>query len=824
MKAKLHFKSLAGILVLFILSIGNILIAQSPSGYQRPPEEIAKLIDAPSTPSVSIDSKGEWMLLMERPGYPSIEEISAPELRIGGTRINPATNGRSRQNPMVGMSLKNLKTNAEFQFEGMPSKPQIANVSWSLDETKIAFTNTTENGIELWYADLATKKAQKLTEAIVNNAYISAFQWMPDNSNLLVSTIADNRGSEPKKPLAPKGPVLQETEGAVAASRTYQDLLENSHDETLFEYYTTVQLRKVNLSGKSVKIGAPEIIKDATVSPDGQYILVETIQKPFSYLVPASRFPFNYELWTATGQKVKVLAQIDLDEVRPNGFDATRKGPRSMNWRADKPNELFWVEAKDGGDPNLEVTERDVVYTLNAPFNEQPSKLTSTSLRFSGIEWADENNALLNESWWASRMEKTTLINPSKPNTAGTVIIDRATTDRYNDPGSPVMVKNAYGWNVLLMDKDNVFMRSTGGSPEGDRPFLSKFNLKTKKAEILFRSEAPYYERVIDLISKKGDQVITLRESEKEAPNYYLRDLKKGSMTALTEFPHPQPSLLDVNKEIIKYERKDGVKLTATLYTPAGYDKDRDGRLPVLVWAYPIEYKSVATASQVRGSPYSFTRVSSGSPLFWVLRGYAVMENTEMPIIGEGDKEPNDSFREQLVMNAEAAINKVVEMGVGDRNKFAVGGHSYGAFMTANLLAHTDLFAAGIARSGAYNRTLTPFGFQREERTYWEAPDLYNGMSPFMHADKVNEPLLLIHGEADNNSGTFPIQSIRFYNAVKGHGGTARLVMLPNESHGYQAKESIMHMLWEMDSWMEKHVKNATTRPEDTKVSTRDKE
>jgi dipeptidyl aminopeptidase/acylaminoacyl peptidase len=821
MKAKLNFKGLSGILTLCILLIGNLLIAQEPSGYQRPPEEIAKLIDAPSTPSVSIDSKGEWMLLMERPGYPSIEEISAPELRIGGTRINPATNGRSRQNPMVGMSLKNLKTNAEFQFDGMPAKPQIANVSWSLDESKIAFTNTTENGIELWYADVATKKAKKLTEAIVNNAYISAFQWMPDNSNLLVSTVADNRGSEPKKPLAPKGPVLQETEGAVAASRTYQDLLENSHDETLFEYYTTVQLRKVDLSGKSVKIGAPEIIKDATVSPDGQYILVETIQKPFSYLVPASRFPFNYEMWTATGQKIKVLAQIDLDEVRPNGFDATRKGPRSMNWRADQPSQLFWVEANDGGDPNLEVKERDIVYTLNAPFNGNPAKFASTSLRFSGIEWADENNALLNESWWASRMEKTTLINPSKPNTAGTVIIDRATTDRYNDPGSPVTVKNEYGWNVLLMDKDNVFMRSTGGSPEGDRPFLSKFNLKTKKAEILFRSEAPYYERVVDMISKKGDQVITLRESEKEAPNYYLRDLKKGSMTALTEFPHPQPSLLNVNKEIIKYERKDGVKLTATLYTPAGYDKDRDGRLPVLVWAYPIEYKSVATASQVRGSPYSFTRVSSGSPLFWVLRGYAVMENTEMPIIGEGDKEPNDSFREQLVMNAEAAINKVVEMGVGDRNKFAVGGHSYGAFMTANLLAHTDLFAAGIARSGAYNRTLTPFGFQREERTYWEAPDLYNGMSPFMHADKVNEPLLLIHGEADNNSGTFPIQSIRFYNAIKGHGGTARLVMLPNESHGYQAKESIMHMLWEMDSWMEEHVKNATTKPESAVINSK---
>ncbi len=802
-------------LAMLVLALNlTSLEAQNNKGYQRPPEAIAKLIDAPSTPSVSIDSKGEWMLLMQRPGYPSIEEVSAPELRIGGTRINPATNGRSRASHMTGLTLRNIATGEEINFSGMPSKPQIANVSWSNDETKIGFTNTTENGIELWMADIQTKQAKRLLGAIVNNAYVSAFDWLPDNSGMLVSTVKDGRGAPPQQPSAPKGPVLQETSGAKAASRTYQDLLKNSYDEELFEYYTTVQLKEVDLNGNSKNIGKASIIKGYSISPDGQHILVQTIQKPFSYLVPGYRFPFNYEVWNKAGTSVKLMAEIPLDEVRPNGFDATRLGARSMSWRADRPATLYWAEAADGGDPKKDTEVRDIIYMQDAPFENAPVQLATTSLRYSYISWGNDEKAIINQRWWAKRMDRRSLINPSKPSGEGEVIIDRNTSDRYNDPGTPMMVKNDYGWYVLKMDKDNLFMRSTGGSPEGDRPYLSKFNLKSKKTDILFRSEAPYYERPIDILSKKGDKIITLRESEKEPPNYFIRDLKKGTLNAITSFPHPQPELMEVNKEVIKYKREDGVDLTAVLYTPAGYNKEQDGPLPVLMWAYPREYKSAKNAAQVRGTPYSFTRVSSGSPIFWVLRGYAVMANTEMPIIGEGDKEPNDSFREQLVMNAKAAIDKVVEMGVGDRNKIGVGGHSYGAFMTANLLAHSDLFAAGIARSGAYNRTLTPFGFQREERTYWEAPELYNYMSPFMHADKVNEPLLLIHGEADNNSGTFPIQSIRFYNAVKGHGGTARLVMLPHESHGYRAKESIMHMLYEMDTWLEKHVKNATTRPE----------
>ncbi|NVK85260.1 MAG: S9 family peptidase, partial [Cytophagia bacterium] len=482
--------SFAGVAIVCLLLQLSTPVLKAQEGYQRPPEAIAKLIDAPSTPAVSIDSKAEWMLLMERPGYPSIEEIAAPELRIGGTRINPATNGRSRQNPMTGLSLQNIKTGETFMFANMPSNAAISNVSWSNDEKKVAFTNTVEDGIELWVADLETKSAKKLTEAIINNAYVSAFEWMPDNMSLLVSTVVEGRGNAPVKPRAPKGPVVQETSGAEAASRTYQDLLENPYDEQLFEYYTTVQLQKIDLNGKATKVGKPDIIKGFDVSPDGKYMLVEVIQKPFSYLVPASRFPFNYEVWDANGNMVKLLAEIPLDEVRPKGFDATRMGIRSVNWRADQPATLYWAEANDGGNPAMDTQERDIVYMQSAPFNAGPTKLATTSLRYGGIVWGDENRAWLSEQWWANRMEKATIIDPTKPGQAGNLLYERATTDRYNDPGNPMTVKNEFGRNVLKFDKDDVFMSSIGGSPEGDRPFLSRYNLKSKKQEILFRSEA----------------------------------------------------------------------------------------------------------------------------------------------------------------------------------------------------------------------------------------------------------------------------------------------------------------------------------------------
>ncbi|WP_207434416.1 S9 family peptidase [Sabulibacter ruber] len=777
--------------------------------YQRPAESIAKLVEAPATPSVSFDSKGEWMLVMERPGFPSIEEVAAPEARIGGLRINPAVNGASRGSSFNNLKVKKVKGGQEFTIQGLPANAKISDVTWSPDEKQVAFLNTISNGIELWVLNVQDRSARKLTTASVNDAWGNAFSWTPDSKTLLVKVVNPLRGDAPKSQTTPVGPIIQENLGRTAPSRTYQDLLKNRQDEALFDYYLTSQLVQVSLDGTQTKVGEQGIIRSFSVSPDGQYVLVATTHRPYSYLVPSSLFPYTVQVWDRQGKLVKQIADIPLGENIPVGFNAVAAGPRNVNWRSDQPATLYWVEAQDGGDDKKDVPVRDIVYLQTAPFTQKPVALVGTKLRFSGITWGNNDLALVTERWWKTRQERQLRVKPSQPGAEPVVLVERSYEDLYTDPGSPVMTKNQYGRSVLLTDKSgqNLYMISEGGSPQGNRPFLSKFNLNTKKADILWRSEAPFYERPVDLLDADKGVFITRRESENDPPNYFLRQVGSEKLTAVTKFPHPSPELIGVDKQLLTYKRNDGVTLTATLYTPKGYKKEQ-GRLPMLLWAYPREFKDAATAGQVKSSPYEFTRISYGSPLFWVTRGYAVLDRTDIPIVGEGDAEPNDTYVEQLVASAKAAIDEVTKMGIADPTRVAVGGHSYGAFMTANLLAHSDLFAAGIARSGAYNRTLTPFGFQAEERTFWQAPEVYAKMSPFNYANKIKTPLLLIHGEADNNSGTFPIQSERFYNALKGHGATTRYVVLPAESHGYSAKESIMHMLWEMDQWLEKYVKN----------------
>lgn len=795
-------------LAVFCMTLTPLAQAQESLSYQTPPKEIADLVNAAPTPLVSFSRSGDFMLILERAGNPSIEELAQPELRIGGIRINPATNGPSRSGSFENVIIKNTRNGQEQQIKGLPANPRLGGFSLSKDEKYVALTNTSNTGISLWVVDLSTLEAKQLTEEIVNGVYGGAFTWTPDNK-ILLKAINPNRGTMPKQPLAPSGPTIQETSGNAAPSRTYQDLLTNPYDEALFEYFMDAQIMLLDLNGGKQAIGKSGLIKSMDLSPDGKYLTVDLIQKPFSYLVPASRFPYNVEIWDIAGNKVKTLAEIPLDEVRPTGFDATVTGPRSINWRADKPATLYWVEAQDGGDPKVQMEEREIVYSLDAPFTAQPTKLASVGYRFRGINWSDDNFALLNEGWFASRQQKVSRINPSKPGEKGTVIIERSSDDIYNDPGNPVFTTNALGRSVLLRKGDEVYMTSEGGSPDGSMPYLSAFNTKTKTEKILWRSQAPYYERVAKVLNADATEFVTIKESIDIQPNYWLVNTKRRiAPMQITQFAHPFESIKGINKQLVQYKRNDGLDLSAIVYTPEGYDPAKDGRLPVVMWAYPREYKSAAVAAQVRGSKYTFTRLSWGSPIYWVTQGYAIMDQTEMPIVGEGDEEPNDFFVEQLVANAEAAIDFIVDQGIGDRNRIAVGGHSYGAFMTANLLSHSNLFAAGIARSGAYNRTLTPFGFQYEQRTYWEAPDVYNTMSPFMNANKVKTPILLIHGEADNNSGTFPIQSERYYNALKGHGATTRLVFLPHESHGYAAKESILHTLYEQHEWLEKWVKN----------------
>ena len=783
------------------------LNAQDAIEYKTPPPAITNLAIAKPSPGVSINDKGDWMLIIERSAMPTVEELAQPELRIAGLRINPNNFSPSRSTNAIGLSMKDIKTGQDFTVLGLPTNLKAGNFQWSPNDDKIAITQTNADNIDLYIIDLKTKKATKTNKTPLN-IVINDLSWLDNNSVLYHATLASAKDS-PKKTLAPKGPTVQQNMGRTAASATYQDLIKSPYDEQLFEFYTTTQLIR-NTNGVETKIGTPQIYGSAIISPDKKYFLVEKIDKPFSYLVPVNSFNSSVIVTDLDGKVVKNIAKLPSGELAPTGYDNVLNAPRGHSWINTLPNTLTWIEPLDSGLIKKKVEYRDVAYMQTAPFIATPTELMKTSMRMGSISALTENELLFSEYSRVKHQQKLSKFDLTKKEIKN--LIDRSTDDAYNDPGTPISANNKYGKNsVKVLANRTVLMRGAGSSSKGDLPFLNSFNVDTKETKTLWRCQDPYYEVVTGIIDFDKLSFATSRQGQNETPNYYLYN-GENSGKQLTNFPDPQPELRGITKEKITYKRKDGVDLAADLYLPKGYSKEKNGVLPVIMWAYPREFKSSNDAAQIRGSKYTFVRVSWGSPIFWATQGYAVMDNTEFPIVGEGDKQPNDNFLEQLVWNAEAAIRKIADMGVGDSTRVAVGGHSYGAFMTANLLAHSKLFKAGIARSGAYNRSLTPFGFQNEERTYWQAPELYAKMSPFSYANKIKTPLLMIHGEADNNPGTFPIQSERLYNAIKGHGGTVRFVQLPYESHGYAAKENILHMLWEQHEWLEKYVKGKSLK------------
>ncbi len=793
----------------FLIVLATLaLSAGAQDGYRTPPPELAKLVDAPLTPDVSASPDGRVLLLLDRPPLPPIAELAEPELRIAGLRINPRNHGPSRDRSFNGLRLVTVAGAKERNVEALPTSPRIRNASWSPDGRWVAFTHDDAARVELWLLDVVGGRARRLDAGAVNDALAAPLQWLPDSSALLVALVPQDLGTAPVASAVPSGPTIQETIGKTAPSPTFQDLLKNATDEALFEHFATSQLARVALDGKVQALGSRGIIASFDPSPDGRFILVETLHRPWSYLVPFYRFPHRIDVLDASGALVKAVADIPLKEEVPLGFGSVPTGMRSVSWRADAPATLAWVEALDEGNARKEAAERDRIFTLAAPFDGDPVTIATLPLRVRRMWWGDDSLALVSEFWWSNRKARLYAIDPSRPGSAAKVLFDYSSEDRYVDPGTPVTETDARGRRRLVLDRDrNVFLIGEGGSPEGDRPFLRRYDTKSGKTVELFRSSGSRYEQPLAFLDDARRLVLTRGESADVPPNYFARDLRRNTAVALTAFPHPYPELKGVQKELITYKRADGVTLSATLYLPAGYDAKKDGPLPAFVWAYPNEYKTADAAGQMQDSPYRFKTISYWGAVPWVTRGYAVLDDAAMPVVGEGKTEPNDTFVDQLVMNAKAVIEEGARRGVVDPERVAVGGHSYGAFMTGNLLAHTDLFRAGIARSGAYNRSLTPFGFQSEERTFWEAPEVYATMSPFMNANKINEPILMIHGEADNNSGTFPIQSERLYNALKGMGKTARFVLLPHESHGYRGYESIMHMLWEMDTWLETYVK-----------------
>jgi dipeptidyl aminopeptidase/acylaminoacyl peptidase len=782
--------------------------AQSSFPYQMPPQSIMDLADARPAPAIRMNHEASLAVLMYRNAYKSIEEMSVPELKLAGIRTNPMTNAPGRVTYYNDVKILDIKSSKEIPVSGIPLGAKLSNFVWSGNQQWMAFTNTVHDGVELWILDINSRNARKLTGPVINANIGNVLTWTRDSRSIIVTALPDNRKSLiDSRANIPSGPVISENDGQKAQNRTYQDLLKNQVDEHNFEVLATSKLVKVSLDGKSEDFRPVAMYVGMSFSPDGNYFLTYELTRPFSYLVTYDRFPTEINLNSLNGKRIKTVFKIPLTEEVPKGFMSVRKGPRSLQWRADKPATLCWVEALDNGDAAVDVVHRDAVYTLDAPFEGAPKLLVKTKERYSGIVWGNDEVAILSERWWNTRNARTLVFNPSRPETEPRLFNERNEQDNYANPGDFVTARNAFNLNTLEIQDGNVYMIGDGHSPEGKRPFVDQYSLMDfSKKRLYHSSEKAKLEELVSAVDVNKGLYLTRLESKSEFPNYFIRDVRKNQLKQITFNENPYRQLDKVHKEVIRYKREDGLDLSATLYLPVGYDKAKKDKLPMIMWAYPTEFKDKGSAGQVTASENEFTFPGYGSPLFWLTRGYAVLDDASFPIVGEGTSEPNDTYIKQLVANAKAAIDAVDTLGYIDRKRVAVGGHSYGAFMTANLLTHSNLFAAGIARSGAYNRTLTPFGFQSEERNYWEAPEVYDAMSPFQHADKMKSPLLLIHGEEDNNAGTHTMQSERYFNALKGLGATARLVILPKESHGYSARESILHMLWEQDAWLDKFV------------------
>ncbi|MBA2259563.1 MAG: S9 family peptidase [Acidobacteria bacterium] len=788
-----------------VILAGSVLSAQAPppqpSGYLTPPKAIVDIMTAEPLPNVAVSPSRDVIALMPRRSMPPISEVSQPMQRLAGMRINPRTNGPHRTAPATGITIRTIASGAERMIV-VPAGAKIGGALFSPDSKRIAFTNTREDTIELYVADVATGQSRLVPGAAINGLN-GTCQWLENSTALICGFIPSPRATAPPPSKTPTGPNIQESVGKPGPVRTYQDLLTSAHDEALFEYYMQSQLASVEAAtGRREPIGRPAMFSSFTVSPDGQHLVVQKVKRPFSRLVTWFEFPSDVEVWSRTGQVLRTIADVPMGDTVP--INGVLTGPRSYRWVPLEPATLIWVEALDTGDIRNDVPHRDRILALKAPFTGEPAEVAKTQYRYGGANWTDSGAILLTENDRKTRTTRTWVLNrawgePRK-------LWDRKQQDSYSHPGTPLFRPTR---STIHQAGDFIYLSGAGASKEGDRPFLDRLNLKTFQAERLFRSDDHSHETVVGLLSDDGKRVMTRHETRTQPPNYYVRELPGTTRTAITSFKDPHPQITAAERMLVTYTRKDGVGLSGTIYLPPGQKKGE--RLPMLVWAYPREFVDADAASQVVGSPNRFTTVSGSSHLLLLAHGYAIFDGPTMPIVGPGET-ANDSYVQQLVSSAEAAIDKAVELGIADRARVGVGGHSYGAFMTANLLAHSDLFAAGVARSGAYNRTLTPFGFQAETRTYWEAPQVYLNMSPFNFAHKINEPILLIHGEADDNSGTFPIQSDRLYMALKGHGATVRYVTLPAEAHGYAARESNMHVVAETINWLDKYVKNSPAR------------
>lgn len=795
------------------------------SGYDKPPQNVLDVLHAPSPPSPMIAPTNDRMLLVSWVRYPPIAQVAEPYLKLAGVRVEPRTRRKHDTPGGYGIapcaqvaSVVDVATSKETAV-GLPAGGCADGFAWTADGKTFAFRNTASDAVELWIGDGTTGATRKVVGARLNPMLGSSHSWLADQKTLVVKLVPQNAGPPPLGAVNATGPSIQESDGKAGESSTYEarDTLQNKHDEALFDYFATSQLALVDAaSGKLTLVGAPAVITEVDAAPDGDHLLVTTLKRPYSYSVTYGRFAHDVEVWDRRGSATKI-ASLPLAERVPIHGEPT--GPRGHEWRPTEPATLVWAEALDNGDWAVKVPHRDKVMTSKAPFTAPSVELLRTEQRYAGLRWG-RGVSLLAEYDENRHWQKTFVVDVDDPKAKPSLLWDMSSDEQYKDPGEPVYDVLANGHWVMRRDGDAIFLSGNGASPEGNRPFLDRLDLKTRKSERLFRSERTALEYFFSFADATSKRLLTWHQTPMSPPNAYLRTLgdaiakpavgeatMASTSRAVTHIPDPTPAIRSIKKRLVKYKRRDGTDLSFTLYTPPNYVEGT--RVPAILYAYPLDYANAATAGQVSGSEQTFTRL--GDYRLLLLSGYAIIDSAAFPIVGDPQK-AYDTYLEQLVDNARAAVDKAVELGVVDRERIGVTGHSHGALMTINLLAHSDLFRAGVATSGSYNKTLTPFGFQNERRSVWKGQSVYLKVSPFFYADKIKVPALIMHGADDANPGTTPLQATKMYEAIRGNGGVARLVMLPHEPHWYTAMESNEQLAYEELRWFDKYVKNAAPR------------
>lgn len=828
--------------IVLIAIPATTLFAEVPQ-FKKPAKEIEQLVMASPLP-VTHFNVGYTKALMSYMDcrYLPLEDLAGNEVRIGGVRMDPKTFSETRESWGDRLELLDVASGTVKKVVGLPEKGQVKHIHWSQSGRTVAFTVTIPNqGTWIYTIDAtqAEPSAKRFCERRVNAIYGNPFAFIDDNT-ILFKGVPENIGEMPKKGLS-FWPIVQENHESKKSIRTYQDMLSSPYDEDLFDYCCNSELLIAGAEGIKT-VGEKGIYRSYELSPDCNYILVTTEHKPYSYVEGHRTFPSYQYIIDRDGKLVKVIKDGRKKEDAEKDNDKSKAPkPSGFGWRPDQPATLYWTEAAGGhggwpGRPHdddadnkdkdakdkPEKTFTDTLYQCNAPFDFESSKtvVLAPEYKIGQIVWCDDNIAFFYESSGKQKFRRLSSFVPCDTLKERKVIYTQSTEvdtlGNFPVYGRPYTVANKYGKKVAWTDAKHKSMLLTGNNrPDSEKDhmyFIDKVGINDGKIVNLWTGQAPYMEKIIGITGFDNLKFISTRENFSTVPDFWETTLKgkKINRRQLTHIENPVPQLTElITREYVTYTRKDGLICSANLYLPAGYKKEEGKRLPVLMWTYPYDYKCKAQCENEKTDRYNFIKPSYTAALIWATQGYAVLENFTMAIIAaDKDSLANDRFQEQLVMSAESAVDFIVDtLGIGDRERIGVGGHSYGAYMTVNLLAHTRLFKAGIARSGAYNRSLTPFGFQSENRTYWKAPALYADMSPFNYADKIKDALLLIHGQMDNNQGTFPDQSARLYQALVYFGAPVRYLQMPYESHSYLGRETVLDMLYETGAWLDKYLK-----------------